>query len=144
MPVMLGTSLDTALEAAQELGLTRGYNDEDFGYGTKICLLTSSNSGLTLDEVYSASTKEALSGTIVTFNTLSSSDEQKGFIEAMVGVLCHERDKEAVANWVNLNVGGAEETTLNGFIYEVVLGLSGNTLYHSDKRNWEEWELSFN
>lgn len=143
MPVMPGTSLDSVLEAAKAYGLSRAFSDENFGHGTKMCSLTSSNGGLTMDVIYSTSTKEVLCGSIVTFNTLSSADEQKAFIKAMAGVLCPSDNKTDVTNWVNSNVGGSAETTIGGFVYEVGLGPSGNCLYYAGERNWEEWDLSF-
>ena len=142
MPVMPGTSLDAVLDAANALGLSRVYSDEDFGHGTKMCPLANSNGGLTLDVIYSTSTKEVLCASIVTFSTLSSADEQKAFIKAMAGVLCPSNDQSDVTKWVNSNVGGSAQTTINGFVYEVGLGPTGNYLYYAGERNWEEWDSS--
>ena len=142
MPVMSGTSLDSVLNAAKAFGLSRAFSDESFGHGTKMCSLTSSNGGLTLDIIYSTSTKEVLCGTIVTFNTLSSTEDQKAFIRAMSSVLCPESDQSDVTSWVNSNVGGTAETTIGGFVYEVSLGPSGNCLYSAGESNWAEWDLS--
>lgn len=144
MPAMAGTSLDTVLGAAEARGLTRAFNDEDFGHGTKRCSLTNSSNSLTLNIIYSTGTKEVLCGSIITSNAILSSDEQKAFINAMAGVLCPESNTEDVTNWVKANVGGSAETTIDGFIYEVGVGTNGNLLYNAGEHNWEEWELSFN
>ena len=95
-----------------------------------------------MDVIYSTSTKEVLCASIVTFSTLSSADEQKAFIKAMAGVLCPSNDQSDVTEWVNSNVGGSAETTINGFVYEVGLGPTGNYLYYAGERNWEEWDSS--
>lgn len=142
MPVMSGTSLDSVLNTAIEYGLSRALSDESFGHGTKMCSLQNSNGGLTLDIIYSASTKEVLCGSIVTFNTLSSAEEQQAFITAMASVLCPAVDTPDVTDWVNTNVGGSAETIINGFVYEVALGPVGNCLYYAGEQNWEEWVLS--
>ncbi len=143
MPVMPGTNLDTVIDAAKAFGLSRTFSDISMGHGTKNCTLEKSdNGGLTLDIIYSASTKEVLCGSIVTFNILSSLEEQKEFIRAMAVVLCPERDQSDVTNWVNSNVGGSAETMINGFVYEMDLGSSGNCLYDAGERNWEKWESS--
>ena len=142
MPVMPGSSLDTALAEAKKFGLSRAYSDEDFGHGTKLCTLTTKNGGLDLDIVYSTSTKEILCGTIVSFNQLSSADEQTAFINAMASVLCPESDKTEVAEWVKSNVGSNAETTISRFVYTVEVGPVGNYLYYAGESNWEEWDSS--
>ena len=143
MPVMAGTKLDTVIDAAKAFDMSRAFNDMDFGHGTKMCSLASSNGGLTLDIIYSSSTKEVLCGSIVTFNNLASGAEQKAFIKAMAEVLCPDNDKTDVVKWVTANVGSSKETTIGDFVYEVGLGPADNALYYAGERNWEEWELSF-
>ncbi|MBQ9612172.1 MAG: hypothetical protein IJV14_06235 [Lachnospiraceae bacterium] len=142
MPVMKGSSLSSVMDAANTFGLTQQFSDDDFGHGTKMRSLSSSNGGLTIDIIYSTESAEVLTGTIVTFDDLSSKDEKKQFIVTMSSVLCPEKDINDVTNWVNTNVGSSSETTVNGFVYEVNLGPTGNYLYYAGYRNWEDWETS--
>ena len=60
----------------------------------------------------------------------------------MSGVLCPINDKDEVVDWVESNVGNTAETTVNGFVYEIGLGPTGNIIYSAGNRNWEEWMLS--
>ena len=142
MPVMAGTSLDAVIRTANEFGMSRPFGDEDFGHGTSLCSLCSSNGGLTLDITYSSSTKEVLCAQVVTFNNLSSAEEQKEFICAISAVLCPVIDLSEVTTWVNNNVGTSAKSTIGGFEYELGLGPSGNLIYFPGMSNWEEWELS--
>ena len=139
MPVMQGTSLDTVVQVAKKYGLSQVYSDENWGNGTKMRPLSNKTGGLTLDIVYSTSTKQVLFGEIITFNNLSSSKEQKAFIIAMASVLCPSSDKDTVSNWVKSNVGSSKKTTIGGFVYEVDLGPMGNCIYDAGEKNWEEW-----
>ncbi|MBR6376817.1 MAG: zinc-ribbon domain-containing protein [Oscillospiraceae bacterium] len=143
MPVMAGSSLETILEASKKFGMKRAFSDEDFGHGTKICTLENGSGGLTLDIVYSATTKEILSASIVTFNTLSTSNEQKSFITSMAGYLCPQSDKNDVENWVKASIGKGRETTISGFSYELSTGNVGNLCYDAGMQNWEEWVSAF-
>lgn len=142
VPIMAGTNIDTVTDEAKECGLTQRYGDEDFDHGTKMRPLSSSNDGLRLDIVYSSDTKEILCANIVTLNGFSTADEQKDLVVAMSGVLCPINDKDEVVDWVESNVGNTAETTVNGFVYEIGLGPTGNIIYSAGNRNWEEWMLS--
>ncbi len=141
MPVMKGSSLDNAVKVAKEHGLSQSYSDEDWGYGTKMRPLNNKNASLTIDIVYSTSTKEVLVGSIVTDNR-SSLDEQKAFIIAMASVLCPSSDKETVLKWVKSNVGSSAKTTIGGFVYEVAIGTTGQYLFFAGEKNWEEWTVN--
>lgn len=143
MPTMSGTSLDKVMQVAKNYGLSRAFSDENFGHGTKNCSLQSQSGGLTLDVIYSSSTREVLSGQVVTFNTLSTNEEQSNFIQAISAVLCPENSVDAVTGWVKNNVGDSQKTTIDSFTYEVSLGPTGNLLYYAGYDNWEDWELSF-
>ena len=140
---MSGTSLDKVMQVAKNYGLSRAFSDENFGHGTKNCSLQSQSGGLTLDVIYSSSTREVLSGQVVTFNTLSTNEEQSNFIQAISAVLCPENSVDAVTGWVKNNVGDSQKTTIDSFTYEVSLGPTGNLLYYAGYDNWEDWELSF-
>ena len=95
-----------------------------------------------LSVIYSTETKEILTGRIVTINGLSTAEEQKTFIKDMASVLCPQSDSQDVAKWVKSNIGTTSEKTINGFIYELGFGPSGNALYYAGEKNWEEWDLS--
>ncbi len=142
MPVMPGTSLAKAANKAGEYGVSRLF-DDDFGHGARQRSFEKSRGGLTLDVIYSSSTNEVLGGQIVTFNGLSSAQEQRDFIKGMASVLCPEADAKEVSAWVAANVGGKAKKTINGFVYEVGQGPSGNLLYYAGIENWEEWDLQY-
>ena len=142
MPVMPGTSIDTITQKAKELGLSSPFVDENWGHGTKMRTFESSSGGLSLDVCYSTSTKEILYGSITT-NKLATASEQKSFIITMAQLLCPSSDKDSVSNWVSTNIGGTNETEINGFVYEVGVGLVENPWLQAGVRSWEEWEYSF-
>ena len=140
-PVMTGSSLDNAISEAKEFGLERVFDDEDFGHGTKMCSLSSSDGGLMLDIIYMAESEELLCADIVSLN-LVSSDEQFEFIEAMSGVLCPKSSSDSVKSWVESNIGDTAETVIDGIDYVLSFGPSDNALYTAGQNSWEEWELS--
>ena len=106
--------------------------------------MRSSNGGLTLDVIYDTTTLEVLCGNVVTFNGLSSYNEQASFINGISSVLCPKSDENDVSTWVSNNVGSSAITTIGGFEYEVALGPSQNLLYYAGNSNWEEWDASVN
>lgn len=142
MPVMPGTSIDTITQKVKELGLSSPFGDENWGHGTKMRTFESSSGGLSLDVCYSTSTKEILYGSITT-NKLATASEQKSFITTMAPLLCPSSDKDSVSSWVSANVGASTETEINGFVYELGVGLVENPWLQAGVRSWEEWEYSF-
>lgn len=140
MPAMIGTSLVTVLEKAEEFGLSVMF-DDDFGHGTHCASYWDSSEGLSLDIVYSTNTNEILCATIVTFQSISS-DAQIQFIKSMAPVLCPFTDQDTVSSWVNSNVGSNSETEISGFSYETLLGPTDNACYNAGVKNWEEWALA--
>ena len=141
-PVMAGTSIDKAVEAAGQYGLTRAFEDEDFGNGTKCCRLATSNGGLTLNIVYDVESMQILCGNVITTNNLASASEQKEFINAIAASLCPPGDVGEVCEWVYNHIGGTETYSVSGFEYEVAQGPSGNLLYYAGNANWQAWQLS--
>lgn len=141
MPIMKGTSIDSAVSKAKEYGLSQAYNDEDFGHKTKLKPLSDSSGGLTVDIIYSTDTGEILCAAIVT-NALATDKQQKDFIKGMASVLCPTGDADEVKSWANENVGGTSGKEINGFVYELFLGPVNNALYNAGCQNWEEWDLS--
>ena len=142
MPVMKGTSLSNVLRAAEAFGLTRPFSDENYGHGTYRCSLQSPSGGLTLDLIYSSSTSEILCGRVVTFNYLSTTEEQAEFIRYISAAICPETDVYEVTTWVASNIGNSTSKTIGDFEYEVDLGPANNLLYYAGISNWEKWELS--
>ncbi len=138
MPVMSGTSLDSVTKKAKEYGVTVLF-DSDFGHGTKSASCANTSYGLMLSIVYSSSTNEILCAMITTGSNTTRS-EQQNFIKEMAAVICPSADAEAVADWVNSNVGGEAQTEINGFTYEVSVGPSNNALYSAGEKNWEAWD----
>ena len=61
----------------------------------------------------------------------------------MVPLLCPSNDKDSVLDWVSSNVGASTETEINGFVYELGVGLVENPWLQAGVRSWEEWEYSF-
>ena len=141
MPIMKGTSIDSAVSKAKELGLSQAYDDEDFGHGTKLKPLSDSLGGLTVDIIYSIDSGEILCASIVT-NSLATDLQQKNFVKGMASVLCPPVDSNEVNSWVNKNIGGTSGKIVDGFVYELFLGPVNNALYRAGYQNWEEWALS--
>lgn len=141
MPIMPGTSLDTVIRVAREYGLSAQFSDEDWGHGTKMHGMD--NGGLSLEIVYSTSTKEVLLVSVVSYTGFSTTQEQKDFIKAISGVACPASDTEEVSRWVNNNIGNSGITTINNVTYELRIGPSGNLCYSAGEAEWESWELSF-
>ena len=138
MPLMSGTSLNTIIKKAAEFNVVKKY-DDDFGQGTRCRSFCNSEGGLMLDVIYDSDSKEILYASIIT-NKLSSSTEQKKFIESMAPVLCPQSDVESVSAWVNANIGKKAETEINSFSYELLVGAVDNLLYYVGTESWETWE----
>lgn len=143
LPIMQGTSLEKVIQVAEYFGLSRAFSDQDFGHGTKYCSLQSQSGGLTLDVIYLPATDEILCARVVTFNDLSSTDEQRGFIQSISNALCPENSLPSVSAWVSNNIGGSQKTSIDSFVYELALGPSGNLLYYAGIENWENWDANF-
>lgn len=143
MPVMPGTSISVVTQKAKDLGMKIAYSDENWGHGTKMRPFEGANGGLMLDVCYSTITKEILYGSIST-NRLATASEQTSFIIAMAPLLCPSSDKETVTSWISSNIGNSEQTTINGFVYELGVGKVENPWLQAGVSNWEKWESSFN
>lgn len=141
MPVMKGSSLESAVKVAEGYGLSQPFDDDDFGYGTKYRTMSTDDGGLMLNIVYSTETKEILMGSITTL-PLASADDQKSFIKSMSKVLCPEASSGDVESWVSSNIGSATETTIDGVVYQLEFGPTDNALYFAGQQNWEEWDLT--
>lgn len=96
-----------------------------------------------LDIIYSTETKEILTGSIITTQSVSA-DEQYSFIRSMSKVLCPEASATEVEAWVNANIGGYGETTIDDVDYQLDFGQKNNALYYAGQHKWEEWELTHN
>ena len=140
-PVMSGTSLDAVERVAKEYGLTAQFDDDDWGYGTKMHGMSSD--GLTVRVVYKTDTKEILMVSVVNYTNLSTEQEQRAFILAIASVACPQADAETVSRWVESNLGNATSTTINGVSYELLIGPTGNLCYSAGEAEWEKWYLSF-
>lgn len=140
MPVMKGTSLDSAAETAGKYGLSQVYDDEDFGHGTTWRTMSTDDGGLMVDIIYSAETGEILMGAITTSS--AGADEQISFIKSMSKVLSPEASSDDVESWVASNIGDSANTTIDGFMYQLGTGSVNNVFFFAGQQNWEEWELS--
>ena len=140
MPVMNGSSLDSVVNVAGKYGLSAQFSDEDWGNGTKMRGMSSS--GLSINIVYSSSTKELLLVNIVTFTTLLTTQEQKDFIKAIAKVACPLKDSSSVSSWVNNNIGKTNETKINNVTYELFTGPTGNLCYNAGNEEWEAWDIA--
>lgn len=140
MPAMTGSSIDLATKKAKGLGV-KELSDEDFGHGTRCKSLSDSTGGLTIDIIYSSTSKELLCASISTVN-IASSGEQKKFVKEMAPVLCPESDSTTVSSWVQNNVGSSQSTYINNFTYETAVGPSNNILYYAGYTEWEAWDLT--
>ncbi len=140
MPVMNGSSLDSVVSVANKYGLSAQFSDEDWGNRTKMRGMSSS--GLSINIVYSSSTKELLLVNIVTFTTLSTTQEQKDFIKEIAKVACPLSDSSAVSSWVNNNIGKTNETKINNVTYELFTGPTGNLCYNAGNAEWEAWDIA--
>lgn len=143
IPIMTGRYLDDIVKAAKEKGVSIRVDDFKIDHGVRIRSLSSKNGGLSLDIIYMPSTKEVLNSSIITYSVLSSQKEQRSFITEMAKYLCPPPSKDAVSQWVKKSIGKEAETTIDGFVYSLSLGPTGNLIYDAGVKNWEEWELSF-
>lgn len=142
MPVMPGLTVDTVMTAAKNLGVSiRPFPDENFGKGTLHRELANSSNSINLEFIFNAETEEVLCASIVTYSRISTVQEQKQFVVEIGKTLCPPADSDAVSKWITANVGKEAETTINGFVYHLFLGPSGNICYNAGIQNWEEWDL---
>ena len=141
VPVMKGSNVDTAISKADNFGLTRAHEDQDFGHGTKNCELINSDGSLMLDIIYLVETKELLCARIITVNNISS-DEQYQFIKDMSVVLCPKNSSDSVKTWVESNIGNTADTIIDNMDYLLSFGPTNNALYSAGNDSWEKWELS--
>jgi len=140
IPVMSGTNIDTVTEMAKAYGVKAG-KDEDFGHGTMMRPMQDDAFGLTLDVVYSTSTKEVLGASFVCTNAVSESN-QKAFVKGMAAYCAPSDVAVEVSNWVSEKVGSTTEKVTGGFTFELSRGPTNNILYYAGNREWEDWEIS--
>jgi len=135
MPTMPGSSLETAVQKANSLGLKELF-DSDFEHGTHCKSLSDPSGGVSIDIIYSDNTHEILCARITTLNLISTA-EQKKYTSEMSSVLCPASDANTIYSWAKSNGGTSNSTTINGFTYGYELGPSNNIIYYA---GYDEWE----
>lgn len=139
IPVMIGADFDQIQKQLTNLGLkivgSQYFNDE-----TKHISYSSHNGGLTLDLVVSLTFNEILYADFVSFNGLSTSQEQKDFLIKMAPYLCPSKDSEEISKWMSDNMGKEANKELNGFTYRLFIDSNDDICFTAGEDSWAKWD----